>query len=112
MVLEFLDPVTPTPVITVSGPDGETVTGLEEVRLIADDVARVGFEPLTEAGVYQVDYTFVALDGATQEGAHQFTVEPGDGLDLEVRPLLAWIVGGVLVALLVAAFLGRRRSRT
>jgi CopC domain len=111
VVLEFLDPVVPTPVVTVSGPDGQAVPGLAEARLIADDVVRVAFDPLTEAGAYQVDYSFVASDGATQEGAHRFTFEPDDGFELDTRRLLAWIVGALLVALLVVAVLGRRRSR-
>jgi methionine-rich copper-binding protein CopC len=110
VVLEFLDPVLPTPGIEVTGPDGELVAGLEEAHLIADDVARVSFEPLAEAGRYRVDYTFVALDGATQEGAHQFTVEPGGGFDLAVRPLLAAFVAAVAAVLVVLAVVGRRRS--
>ena len=112
VLLEFLDPVLPTPVITVSGPDGEPVAGIEEVEVVTDDAARVGFAPLTESGDYQVDYSFVALDGATQEGAHQFTVELDDGIELDVRRVLAWVVGGVLVALVVVALLRRRRPRS
>ncbi len=110
VVLDFLDPVVPTPEITVSGPDGAPVAGLQPVEMLADDVAVARFDPLTEAGEYQVDYTFLALDGDQQVSAHTFTFEPDDGLDLAVRPLLAWLVGGVLLVLLVAAVLGRRRS--
>lgn len=111
VVLDFLDPVVPTPEITVSGPDGAPVAGLQPAEMLADDVAVARFDVLTEAGEYRVDYTFVALDGDEQVSAHTFTVEPDDGLDLEVRRLLAWLVGGVLLVLLVAAVLGRRRSR-
>lgn len=110
VVLDFLDPVVPTPSVEVRGPDGAPVRGLEEARLIADDVVRVGFDPLTEAGEYRVDYTFVAIDGDEQVSAHTFTFEPDGGIDLDVRSLLAWAVGAVLVALLVAALLGRRRA--
>ncbi|MCO8129287.1 copper resistance protein CopC [Acidimicrobiia bacterium EGI L10123] len=110
VVLDFLDPVVPTPEITVTGPDGELVDGLAPAELIADDVAVARFDPLTVGGEYRVDYTFVALDGDEQVSAHTFTFEPDSGLDLAVRPLLAWLVGGVLLVLLVAAVLGRRRS--
>jgi methionine-rich copper-binding protein CopC len=110
VVLEFLDPVVPTPTIEVTGPGGAPVAGLGETRLIADDVARVGFDPLTGAGDYRVDYVFAALDGATQEGAHQFTVEPSSGRGADVGAVVAWTVGAVLVALLAAAVLGRLRS--
>lgn len=111
VVLEFLDPVVPTPQITVTGPDGEPVAGLRPVELTEDDVAVARFDPLAVPGEYRVDYTFVALDGDEQVSAHTFTFEPGDD-DLDVRPLLAWLVGAVLLALLVGAVLGRRRSRT
>jgi len=110
VVLDFLDPVVPTPVITVTGPDGAEVAGLQPVEMLADDVAVARFDPLAEAGQYRVDYTFVALDGDEQVSAHTFTFEPDTGLDLEVRPLLAWTVGAVLLVLLVVAVLGRRRS--
>lgn len=110
VVLEFLDPVVPTPQITVTGPDGEPVAGLRPVELTEEDVAVARFDPLTVPGEYRVDYTFVALDGDEQTSAHTFTFAPGDD-GLDVRPLLAWVVGAVLVALLVAAVVGRRRSR-
>lgn len=110
VVLEFLDPVLPTPRIEVTAPGGATVPGLGETRLVGDDVAEVDFAAVEEPGEYQVDYTFVAVDGATQEGAHRFTLVAGGGSNVAVRPLLAWLVGGVLAALLVAAVLGRRRS--
>lgn len=109
VLLEFLDPVLPTPVIEVTSADGAPVAGLGDARLVADDVARVEFDPISEAGTYQVDYRFVALDGATQEGAHQFTVEVDDDGGLGARGLLGWIVGGVVVALSVVALLVRRR---
>lgn len=108
VLLEFLDPVMPTPVIEVSGADGAPVPGLRDARLVADDVARVEFDPIDTAGTYQVDYTFVALDGAAQEGAHQFTVLVDDA-GPDAAGLLAWIVGGVLVALAVVVVLARRR---
>lgn len=110
VVLDFLDPVVPTPEITVTGPDGALVAGLQPPELIADDVAVARFDPLTDAGQYQVDYSFVSLDGDEQVSAHTFTFEPDQGLDLEVRPLLAWGVAGVLVALVMAAVIGRRRK--
>ena len=108
--LDFLDPVLPTPTIEVTGPDGAPVAGLGEARLLADDVARVGFDPLTAAGEYRVDYTFVALDGDEQTAAHTFSFEPSDD-GLAVRPILAGLVGAVLVVLVAAALLGRRRAR-
>ena len=111
VVLDFLDPVVPTPEITVTGPDGDPVSGLRPAEVIADDVVVARFDPLTDAGQYRVDYTFVALDGDEQVSAHTFTFEPDRGFDLQVRPLLAGVVGGVLLALVVAALLGRRRSR-
>ena len=74
--LEFLDPVLPTPTIEVTGPDGSPVAGLGEARLVADDLARVEFDPLVAAGTYRVDYTFVALDGDEQTAAHTFTFRP------------------------------------
>lgn len=110
VVLDFLDPVVPTPEITVTGPGGALVAGLQPPELIADDVAVARFDPLTDAGQYQVDYAFVALDGDEQVSAHTFTFEPDQGLDLEIRSLLAWVVVGVLVALVVAALIGRRRA--
>ncbi|MFP5579714.1 MAG: copper resistance protein CopC [Acidimicrobiia bacterium] len=110
VVLDFLDPVLPTPTITVTGPDGAPVPGLGQARMAADDVAEVEFDPLTAAGDYQVDYTYVAVDGATQEGAHQFTFQPSGGADLDGRVVLAWIVGVVLVVLVAAAVAGRRRG--
>ncbi len=109
VVLDFLDPVLPTPTITVTGPDGAPVPGLGQARMAADDVAQVEFDPLTVAGDYQVDYTYVAVDGATQEGAHQFAFRPLPGADLDVRVVLAWIVSLVLLVLLAAAVGGRRR---
>lgn len=107
--LDFLDPVVPTPSIAVTGPDGVPVDGLGEVRLVADDVARIEFDRLTEAGDYQVDYTFASVDGDEQTAAHTFTLEPSDG-DLAVRPILAGVVGAVLVVLVGAALVGRRRT--
>lgn len=111
VVLDFLDPVLPTPEIEVTGPDGQPVAGLGTPELIADDVVKVEFDALTDAGQYQVDYAFSSLDGAPQEGAHTFTLEPDRGIDLEVRSLLAWLVGGVVLALVALALLGRRRAR-
>jgi methionine-rich copper-binding protein CopC len=110
VVLDFLDPVVPTPEITVTGPDGAEVAGLQPAEMLADDVAVARFDPLTEGGEYQVDYSFVALDGDEQVSAHTFTFAPDGGLDLEARPLLAWVVVGVLLVLVVAALLGRRRA--
>jgi methionine-rich copper-binding protein CopC len=107
--LEFIDEVLQTPEIVVSGPDGDPVAGLEPAELVAGDLAVARFDPLTDAGRYQVDYTFVALDGDEQVSAHTFTFEPDDGF--EVRPLLAGLVGVTLVALLAAALVARRRSR-
>ena len=111
VVLDFLDPVVPIPEITVTGPDGALVAGLQPPELIADDVAVARFDPLTQAGEYRVDYTFLSVDGDKQVSAHTFTFEPDQGADLEVRPLLAWVVVGVLVALVVAALIGRRRKQ-
>ena len=109
VVLDFLSPVMPTPTIEVTGPDGRPVDGLAPAELVADDVAVARFDPLTEPGEYQVDYRFVALDGDEQVSAHTFAFEPGSG-DVEVRPLLAALVGIVVGVLVAAAAAGRRRS--
>ena len=86
VVLEFLDPVMPTPTIEVTGPDGAPVAGLGDTRSSGDDVATVDFDALTEAGEYRVDYSWVAVDGAAQQGAHQFSFEPSN-VD-QTRPVL------------------------
>ncbi|HEU5082447.1 MAG TPA: copper resistance protein CopC [Acidimicrobiales bacterium] len=110
VVLDFLDPVQPTPELTVSGPDGRPVPGLGQPRLIADDVVEVSFDALTEAGDYQVDYTFTSLDGDRQSDAYRFSFEPDSGWALELRPTLAALVGVALVALAGWALLDRRRQ--
>lgn len=110
VVLDFLDPVQPTPELTVSGPDGRPVPGLGQPRLIADDVVKVDFDALTDAGDYQVDYTFTSLDGDRQTDAYRFTFEPDSGWGLALRPTLAALVGLALVALAVWALLDRRRQ--
>ncbi len=107
VVLDFLDPVLPTPEIRVTGPDGQPVAGIGAPELIADDVAVVRFDPLTAAGDYRVDYAFASLDGAPQEGAHQFRFAPSR--DIEARPLLAGFVGAAVLALVVLAVVDRRR---
>ncbi len=110
VVLDFLDPVEPTPELSVSGPDGEPVPGLGAPRLIADDVVKVDFDALTDAGAYRVDYTFTSLDGDRQTDAYLFSFEPDSGWDLELRPTLAALVGLALVALVGWAALDRRRQ--
>lgn len=110
VVLDFLDPVQPTPELTVSGPDGWPVPGLGEPRLIADDIVKVDFDPLTEAGDYQVDYAFTSLDGDRQTDAYRFRFEPDSGWGLELRPALAALVALVLVGLVGWALLDRRRQ--
>lgn len=110
VVLDFLDPVEPTPELSVSGPDGRPVPGLGAPRMLADDVVEVEFDALTEAGSYQVDYTFTSLDGDEQTEAYQFRFEPDSGWDLELRPALAGLVGLLLVVLAGWALLDRRRQ--
>ena len=135
VVLEFLDPVLPTPSIEVTAPDGAPVAGLGQARLVAEDRAEVEFDPIGEGGEYRVDYRFVALDGDEQTAAYTFTVEAApDSPSVEpspddpapeaapeiptveessdgvaVRPILAVLVGAVLLVLVAAALLGRRR---
>ncbi len=108
VVLEFLDPVLPTPSIEVTTAEGEPVPGLAAVQLEGDDLARVGFAPIVEPGDYRVDYSFVAVDGDEQVSAYTFTVEEDAG-GVAVRPLLAGVVGAVLLALVAGALLARRR---
>lgn len=110
VVLDFLDPVQPTPELAVSGPDGRPVAGLGEPRLIADDVVKVDFDALSEAGDYQVDYAFTSLDGDRQMGAYRFSFEPDAGWGVELRPTLAALVGLAFVGLVGWAVLDRRRQ--
>lgn len=110
VVLDFLDPVQPTPELSVSGPDGRPVSGLGEPRLVADDVVEVEFDALADAGDYQVDYTFTSLDGDRQRDAYRFSFEPDSGWDLELRPTLAVVFGLALAGLAGWAALDRRRQ--
>lgn len=109
VVVEFLDPVVPTPEVEVTGPGGDPVPGLGAAVLTADDVVERPFDPLTEPGTYQVDYTFTALDGAVQTGAHQFRFEPGGG-GIGGRVVVALVVVAVVGALVGSALVARRRA--
>lgn len=104
-VLEFLDPVVPTPELVVSGPDGEPVEGLGPAELVEDDVVERRFEPLDEPGRYRVDYTYVALDGAEQRGAHEFTyvgdADGGGGPGWRAPAAAVALAGSVVVAIAV-----------
>jgi methionine-rich copper-binding protein CopC len=113
VVIEFLDPVMPTPQIEVIGPDGEPVDGLGETEQTADDVAEVTFDPLFEVGRYQVTYEYASLDGFPQEGSHEFTFEEGGtGGTAGVRLAIAGVVALIVAGFVVAALRARRRSAT
>lgn len=113
VVIEFLDPVLPTPRIEVTGPDGEPVDGLGETEQTADDVAEVSFDPLFEVGRYQVSYEYASLDGFPQDGAHEFTFdEGGAGGTAGVRWAIAGVVVLIVAGFVVAALRGPRRSAT
>lgn len=112
-VVEFLDPVLPTPRIEVIGPDGEPVAGLGETEQTADDVAEVSFDPLFELGRYQVSYEYASIDGFPQEGAHEFTFgEGGTGGTAGIRWAIAGVVALIVAGFVVAALRARRRSGT
>ncbi len=107
VVLEFLDPVAGAPDIEVRAPDGGPVPGARPATLSSD--GRVGerrFDPLVEAGRYRVDYTYVALDGAAQVGAHEFRYQ-ADGTTSSsawgAAVIGAGALGSVAVVLAVAA---------
>lgn len=110
VVIDWLDPLLDAPEIVVTGPDGAPVPGLAPAELTADDVARATFAPLTEAGTYQVTYRFASRDGAPQEGAHTFDLEPGRGGGIGTRPALGLGVAVVALALVASAVLGRTRQ--
>lgn len=106
----WLDPVLPDPVVEVFGPDGQPVAGLEPAALVARDQAQVRFDPLVEAGTYQVDYVYTSTDGHAQQGAHTFRFTPGDaddGAGIEPRTVMAVAVGLVVVGLAGYALAGR-----
>jgi methionine-rich copper-binding protein CopC len=111
VVIEFLDPVLPTPEVDVTGPDGEPVAGLEDAELTADDVVERRFDPLVEGGRYRVSYDYASLDGFPQSGAHEFSFDPeGEGTRLELRTALAVVLALLVLGFAVAAVRGRRRS--
>ena len=116
MQLEFLDPLLDAPDITVTAEDGEPVPGLGRAELVADDTAVVRFDPLGEPGRYTVTYDYASLDGAPQQGAHQFTFAAGSGdghggllpvsatvvrLFLHVLAATVWVGGQLVLAGLV-----------
>lgn len=115
VVLEFLDPVLPTPEVDVVGPGGQPVPGLGPAALSEDGmVVTVPFDPLTEPGRYQVDYRYVAADGDEQVGAYQFRYEGAADSDavlpasvddlrmfLHVLAATVWVGGQLTLAGLV-----------
>ncbi len=111
VVLEFLDPVVPTPDVVVRGPDGQPVPGLAPATMTAPDTVERTFDPLVDAGTYEVDYTFVATDGAQQSEAHQFRFEPG-AADDGGRGARWWLALGAAAAaaVVVAGALRARRA--
>lgn len=109
--VDWLDPLLEAPEIVVTGPDGAPVAGLAPAELVADDVARAAFDPLAEAGTYQVTYRFASRDGTSQEGAHTFAFEPGEGAGVGLRPAAGLAVGAVVAGLVVSAMVGRARRR-
>lgn len=99
--LVFLDPVQPEVEISVTGPDGQPVAGLETTRLDEDRrIAGVRFDPLTVAGTYEVNYEFIALDGAAQRGSYTFRNtaasvgldDPGDAGGAGTLGIVAFLV--------------------
>ena len=108
--VDWLDPLLEAPQIDVTGPDGEPVAGLTPATLVAPDVARATFDPLTEPGTYQVTYRFASRDGAPQEGAHTFSFTPDDGGGIGLRPASGLAVGAVVVGLAASAVRDRRRQ--
>jgi hypothetical protein len=107
--VDWLDPLLEAPEIIVTGPDGAPVPGLTPAELVADDAARARFDPLEEAGTYQVTYRFASRDGAPQEGAHTFRLEPGDD-GVAVRPIAGAAVAVAALGLLGWAVASRRRE--
>ena len=113
--LDFLDPLMEAPEIVVTGPGGDVVPGLEAAELVADDVAVARFDPLRDPGRYTVSYDFASVDGAPQQGAHQFTFTgTGTGTGTgdedggaELRPALAVLVGLVVAVLAVGSLVLR-----
>ncbi|HEX4901315.1 MAG TPA: copper resistance protein CopC [Acidimicrobiales bacterium] len=108
--LDWLDPLLDAPDIDVTGPDGAPVAGLEPASLVAPDVARATFDPLTEAGTYQVTYRFASRDGAPQEGAHTFSFTPDGGGGIGLRPASGLAVGVVVAGLVASAIRDRGRQ--
>ena len=107
--LLFLDPVLPTVTIDVVSVDGEPVDDLGPVEHSEDGrTATVDFAPLTAPGGYVVSYEFVAADGDAQEDAYRFTYEPSVGDEGGPGPIVASLVGVVIVGVFVIAL--RRRS--
>ena len=119
IVVEFLDPVLPTPDIEVVGP-GDVPVVAEATRLVSETVVEQTFAPLTEEGPYRVRYEFASTDGDVQVETHQFTYtgatpkptpttsSTGGGTSGPgARTVLAVVAGLVVVALLVGAVRSR-----
>ncbi|MDE0803601.1 MAG: copper resistance protein CopC [Acidimicrobiales bacterium] len=109
--LQFLDPVLPRVRISVRTPEGDVVSGLEAVEHSDDGrTATVGFDALTAAGDYVVEYDFVALDGDSQTDGYRFSIVPSEaeGGRSVLGPVALGVVSVVLVGALILAI--RRRS--
>ncbi|MGK2930265.1 MAG: copper resistance CopC family protein [Acidimicrobiales bacterium] len=111
----FLDPVQPEVTIAISGGLGEPVAGLGPVE-VSDDgrIATVSFPELTDSGEYVVEYRFTADDGDTQRETYRFSIVAAQAGDEAGGGRLGATLGGMAVAVVVAAGLVvalRRRRR-
>lgn len=75
--LTFLDPVRPGTTIEVTDDDGVPLPGLTAVEESPDGrTATIGFDALSAAGGYIVEYEFTAQDGDVQLERYRFTFRP------------------------------------
>ena len=104
--LVFAEPVTEA-VVTITGPDGETVAG----EMTAADGLIIRFrldDALTEPGDYQLDYEMISFDTDFTERGYNFTYDPtapepirlGAEVEAEGTNWLVIIASAVLMAAL------------
>lgn len=99
--------------ITVTGPDGRSIT-TGAIEFPADTVVRVGIEPLTVEGTYTVSYTLPAMDGFVFTGSYRFEYrQTAPGLEPLPYGRGSWVtVAGIGVLVLAAGGLAVARRRT